>query len=150
MKILTNNVSEIEVSYTPNTEDSPKITTPREAVEVFRQFFPYSTIALQERFVVAYTNNAGVVLAVYELSIGGLCGTIADPRLILAVALKIAATSILMCHNHPSGRITPSINDIELTRKIKDASGLMDIKLRDHIILAPNGNYYSWSEEGLL
>ena len=150
MKILTNNVSEIEVSYTPNTEDSPKITTPREAVEVFRQFFPYSTIALQERFVVAYTNNAGLVLAVYELSIGGLCGTVADPRLILAVALKIAATGILMCHNHPSGRITPSINDIELTRKIKDASGLMDIKLRDHIILAPNGNYYSWSEEGLL
>ena len=150
MKILSNNVSEIEVSYTPSTEDSPKITTPREAVEVFRQFFPYSTIALQERFVVAYTNNAGLVLAVYELSIGGLCGTVADPRLILAVALKIAATGILMCHNHPSGRIAPSMNDIELTRKIKDASGLMDIKLRDHIIIAPNGNYYSWSEEGLL
>ena len=150
MKILSNNVSEIEVSYTPSTKDSPKITTPREALEVFRQFFPDSTIALQERFVVAYTNNAGLVLAVYELSIGGLCGTVADPRLILAVALKIAATGILMCHNHPSGRISPSMNDIELTRKIKDASALMDIKLRDHIILAPNGNYYSWSEEGLL
>jgi DNA repair protein RadC len=85
------------------------------------------------------------------VSIGGLTGTIADIRLILSVALKTAATGIMLAHNHPSGALSPSHADRAITSKINEAAKLMDIKLLDHIILSPeDGEYYSFADEGVL
>ena len=83
------------------------------------------------------------------LSKGGVTGTVADPRLILAVALKTAACSIMLCHNHPSGNLKPSRQDEELTYKIKKAGRYMDIKVIDHLVLDDDG-YYSFADEGMI
>jgi len=112
---------------------------------LLKDFYPQETISLQERFVVAYLNRAHNVIGVYEASVGGLTGTIADPRLILSVALKIAATSIILSHNHPSGNLNPSNTDQELTNKIREACKYLDINVLDHIIITPK-TFYSFTD----
>jgi DNA repair protein RadC len=146
-----NKVAELKVSYYPETgwEEQPVITSSKDAYDFLYTFFPKETIALQEHFIVAYLNRANKVIGVYHASKGGVSGTIADPRLILGTGLKIVASGILLAHNHPSGNIQPSASDIELTRKIKEGSQLMDITLHDHIIVTPiKDRYYGFADEG--
>lgn len=149
MKSLTQSASEIQVSYYPKKVVGTKITCSGDAYSVLKDFYPTETIGLQERFVVAYLNRANHVIGVYEASVGGITGTIADPRLILSVALKIAATSIILSHNHPSGNLKPSNGDQELTCKIRDAAKHLDIMVLDHIILSDSG-YNSFADDGIL
>jgi DNA repair protein RadC len=149
MKELTQTASEIQVSYIPKKTLSSKISCSEDAYQVLKDFYPEETISLQERFVVAYLNRANHVIGVYEASVGGLTGTIADPRLILSVALKIAATGIILSHNHPSGNLKPSNADQELTNKIQLGAKYLDIIVVDHIILSADG-YKSFADESLL
>ena len=143
-------VAEIQISYTPAIAEKPIITGSLDAYNALTPFFPTSTIALQEQFVCMYLNRANRVLGVFPVSLGGITGTIADVRLILCVALKTAASSIILAHNHPSGNLQPSMQDKSLTEKIKQAAELIDVRLQDHIILAPNGRYYSFMDDGLM
>jgi len=150
MKAITK-VAELKVSYHPKLDvgQLPIISSPKDAYDFIYSFFPEDTIALQEHFIVAYLNRANRVIGVYHTSIGGVSGTVADPRLILGTALKIVASGIILAHNHPSGNLSPSGNDLELTRKIKDAGKLMDVTLHDHLIVVPEGNkYYSFADDG--
>jgi DNA repair protein RadC len=94
-------------------------------------------------------NRANGVTGVYEASSGGITGTVADPRLILAAAIKSLSVSIILSHNHPSGNLNPSRADEEFTLKIKEAAKYHDIKVLDHIILTNEG-YYSFADEGLI
>ena len=101
--------------------------------------------------MVMYLNRMNRVLGIYPMSIGGITGTVADIRLIFSVALTIASTSIILCHNHPSGNMKSSKGDIDLTKRIKDAGKLLDIKLLDHLIISPKDrDYLSFANEGLL
>jgi DNA repair protein RadC len=84
-----------------------------------------------------------------RLSAGGLSGTSADVRFIMKIAIEQLASSIVLCHNHPSGNTTPSNLDINLTQKVKDGGALLNIRLMDHVIVAEN-KYYSFAEEGRL
>jgi DNA repair protein RadC len=149
MKELTQ-VAEISVSYFPVKSSQPIIMNSLDAfVELF-PFYPFSTIGLQEHFLVIYLNQGNKILGIYSLSKGGITGTVADIRIILATALKTAACGIILSHNHPSGNLKPSLSDIEITRKISEAGKLMDIKVRDHIIVSPERKYLSFADEGLL
>ena len=94
-------------------------------------------------------NRASKVIVSYQLSKGGITGTIADVRLILSVALKTLATGLILAHNHPSGNLKPSEADIQLTQKVKDAAKLMDIEVLDHMILSSNG-YFSFTDDGII
>ena len=145
MKELTQSAAEIQVSYIPKKTLGNKISCSEDAYQLLKDFYPQETISLQERFVVAYLNRAHNVIGVYEASVGGLTGTIADPRLILSVALKIAATSIILSHNHPSGNLNPSNTDQELTNKIREACKYLDINVLDHIIITPK-TFYSFTD----
>lgn len=147
MKALSSNVAEIKVSYIPTGRPGTQITCSNDAYQELKNWFSDDTIALQEQFVVLYLNRANRVLAAYEVSRGGMTGTVADPRLILSTALKVTAVGILVAHNHPSGSLKPSQADIQLTDKIKDAGKLLDIQLVDHLILTPE-EYYSFADEG--
>lgn len=150
-KIDKAGVAEIEVTYQPAISEKPVISSCLDAYNVIKSFIPPSQIALKEYMVVLYLNNAQRVIGAYKVSDGGITGTVADLRLILSVALKSIATSFVIGHNHPSGNLKPSEADIALTRKLKDAGKLMDIKLLDHIILSPEeGAYFSMADEGLL
>ena len=144
-------VSEIKVSYRPLRREKVCIAISRDAAKLFSQYFPADTIQLQERFMVLYLNRSNTVLGIYPVSVGGITGTVADVRLILAVALKTAAVGIILAHNHPSGNLKPSRVDEDLTKKIKEAAQYMDIKLLDHLILGPvDDGYYSFADEGIL
>ena len=145
MKELTQSAAEIQISYIPKKTLGNKISCSEDAYQLLKDFYPQETISLQERFVVAYLNRAHNVIGVYEASVGGLTGTIADPRLILSVALKIAATSIILSHNHPSGNLNPSNTDQELTNKIREACKYLDINVLDHIIITPK-TFYSFAD----
>ena len=102
-----------------------------------------------EVFGVLFLNQSNKVNHFEIISRGGITGTVADPRVILRKALDAEATSIILCHNHPSGSLKPSRADEDLTRKIKEAASYFDIKVMDHLIVSEQG-YYSFSDEGLL
>ncbi len=143
-------VAEITISYRPTVTRMPKITSSNDAYQELKEFFDEDLMALQEQFVVMYLNNGNDVLGIQKLSLGGITGTVADTRLILGTALKAAATGLIISHNHPSGNLKASFADIEITRKIKEAGKLMEIKLLDHLIIIPNGKYLSFIDEGLI
>ncbi|MBN8851112.1 MAG: hypothetical protein BGO55_28570 [Sphingobacteriales bacterium 50-39] len=103
----------------------------------------------QEVFAALYLNSSGKILHFGILSRGGLTGTVADPRIIFRKALEEDATSIILCHNHPSGSLRPSRADEEFTRKIKEGARHLDLRLLDHIIVSEEG-YYSFADKGLL
>lgn len=143
---MENLLAEIQVSYNTNSSIKPKIESSHNAYEIFLDSWFAGTIELQEEFKVLLLNRANQVLGIYNLSKGGTAGTVVDIKILFAVALKCNATSIIVAHNHPSGRLKPSIQDIEITKKIKGASELLDIKLLDHLIISKNG-YYSFTNE---
>ncbi len=147
MQALTDNVAEIQLSYRQTCRLGSIISTSKDAYEELRLWFPEETISLQERFVALYLNRANRVLGAYHASSGGITGTVADPRLIMTVALKTAAVGIILSHNHPSGNLKASAADIDLTMKIKEAGQLLDIQVVDHIILSSDG-YYSFADDG--
>lgn len=143
-------ISEIEISYKPKRANHPVVKSSNDAYNYLVQFYPEESIALVEQFSVAFLNRANKIIGVQVISKGGITGTIADPRLIMATALKAAATGIILSHNHPSGNLQASTADIEITKKIQSACNFLDIKLLDHIIISPSGNYLSFTDEGLL
>ncbi|MFT3824829.1 MAG: DNA repair protein RadC [Chitinophagaceae bacterium] len=98
---------------------------------------------------VLYLNKSNRINHFEVVSEGGITSTIADPRLILKRALEEEAVKIILCHNHPSGNLTPSKADELLTSKIKGAGKLLDIELIDHIIVSTEG-YFSFADAGML
>lgn len=96
-----------------------------------------------------YLNRANRVIGIHRHSTGGVAGTVVDTKQILAVALKSNASSLILCHNHPSLNLQPSQADLEITRKIKQAAQTMDLSLLDHLIITSEG-YYSFADEGVL
>ena len=102
-----------------------------------------------EVFAVVFLNRANKIKSFQILSIGGLTGTIADPRIILKKAIEEEATSIVLSHNHPSGNLRPSLADEDITYKIKQAAAYLDIKVIDHIIVSEEG-YFSFADEGMM
>ncbi len=101
-----------------------------------------------EVFGVVFLNRANAIIKFEIISEGGITGTVADPRIILKKALQEDAVSIILCHNHPSGNLQPSKQDIELTGKIREAGKFLDINVIDHIIVSENG-YFSLADAGL-
>jgi DNA repair protein RadC len=102
-----------------------------------------------EEFWIITLNQVNRIVGMHRVGEGGITGTVADPRRILKLALDDHATSLILCHNHPSGNLRPSDADLKLTRKMKNAASLMDIQLLDHLIIAHTG-YLSFADDGLL
>jgi DNA repair protein RadC len=147
--MILQQAAEIKVSYIPNNQKKPTIVHSQDAYIMFKTFFSGETICLQEQFAAMYLNRCNRVIGIYKVSIGGMTGTVCDTRLILGVALKTAACSIMLCHNHPSGNLKPSLADEQLTQKIKQAADVMDVKLLDHLIISQE-EYYSFADEGII
>lgn len=150
-EILLSQVSEIELVYKSKATSSerPIVEDSHDCYEILKLLWDEGKINLVEEFKVLFLNRANRLIHFYELSSGGITGTVADTRIILAAALKVAACNIVLAHNHPSGNLLPSRADEELTAKIKTAAGYHDIKILDHIILSSE-SYFSFAEQGLL
>lgn len=117
--------------------------------DVFDFFQPFLGDLSYEEFWILHLSRSNRILAWKKISQGGISGTVIDVRLILKDALENTCSSLIICHNHPSGNLQPSEADIAITHKIKEAAKLMDIKLLDHIILG-NGTYFSFADEDIL
>lgn len=102
-----------------------------------------------EEFWVIYLNNSNKVIDRFQLSKGGITGTLVDVRLALKKALEVGATAIILSHNHPSGNLNPSTADKQLTQKLKTGGESLDIKVLDHIIVTEK-SYFSFADEGIL
>lgn len=144
-------VAEVELVYKTKVKASerPKVNSSKDIYNILKQIWDENKIDMLEEFKVIFLNRANRVTGVYDASSGGITGTVADPRLILAAAIKSLSVSIVLSHNHPSGNLKPSRADEELTLKIKEAASYHDIKVLDHIIISSEG-YYSFADEGLI
>lgn len=142
-------VAALELGRRRNYTDIPEKTTVTSSKEVYNYFRPLVVDISHEEFWVLYLNRSNKVLDQYKLSQGGLSGTVIDIRLIMKRALELLASSIIVCHNHPSGNRNPSDNDKAITTKLKIAGEQLEIRLLDHLIIADN-SYFSFADEGLL
>ena len=149
---MKNEVNEIKISYCEKLGiiDSKPLNSPSDVAKLLYQNWDKGTIGLHETFKVLLFNQGNRVKGVYQASTGGLTGTLVDLRLLFAVVLKSVSTSIIIAHNHPSGTNRASEADKKLTHKIKKAAELFDITVLDHLIILPNGKYFSFSENGIL
>lgn len=144
------NISEIIITYHPKFKASerPKITSSTDAFNIILNQWD-NDIEYRESFAVLLLNRANKCLGITFISKGGLSGTIADPKMIFQAALKANASSIILAHNHPSGNLKPSDNDIKLTKNIKNAGSTLELPVLDHLILS-NDAYFSFADESLL
>lgn len=143
-------VTEIQVSYKrPEKIWNEKICSSKIITEVLRSFWDENTIELIEEFYIILLDTSNEVIGYRCVSRGGLTQTVVDPKIVFSVALKCAATQIILAHNHPSGSLKPSGPDIELTRKLIKCAQFLEIKILDHIIITKD-SYYSFADEYLI
>ncbi len=121
-----------------------KITSSRDAAEIMISVMADLT---HEEFYILLLNRANELIHRHHLSKGGVAGTVVDPKIVFKVALDHLASGIILFHNHPSGNLRPSAEDVKLTRRLGDAGSLLDIKVLDHIIIAGD-HWYSFADEG--
>jgi len=112
-------------------------------------YFKFMSDFVEERVYVACLNNANVLISFKEVSVGTINASVVIPRDIFRLAVMVGASSIILIHNHPSGGVTPSTQDIEITKVVKEAGRILGIKVLDHIIIGFN-EFYSLNEMGLL
>jgi len=142
-------VSEIELVYRSKVKASqrPSVMSSGDAYKIFMDSWNSDRIEMAEEFKALLLNRANKALGVVLLSSGGVSGTVVDMRLIFSSAIKANASSIIICHNHPSGSLNPSDTDSKLTEKIKKAGAILEIQLLDHLIITKEG-FYSFADEG--
>ncbi len=117
--------------------------------DVFDIISPLLTDLQHEEFWILFLNRSNRVIHRTKLSQGGISGTITDVRIVMKKAIEYLSSGIILCHNHPSGNLSPSDSDTNITMKIKEAGNFLDIQLIDHLIISEN-NYYSFADNGLL
>jgi DNA repair protein RadC len=142
-------VAALELGNRKRTQDvlaREKVSGSRDVFELFQ---PELSEANYEEFWILLLNRANRIIRKMSISEGGISGTVADPKKIFKIGLEFNASSIILCHNHPSGNVQPSEADIKLTRKMKEAGTLLDLPVLDHLIIGGN-SYYSFADEGMM
>lgn len=155
--LLGNQISEVEIIYKPKVKSSerPIITSSQSAYDIIKNLYNQDLIEYKESFFALFLNRGNKVLAFKQISEGGQTGTVVDSREILITRelikekLKLASVAVIITHNHPSGNLKPSKQDIELTKRLKSSLELMNSTLLDHIIVTDEG-YLSFADEGIL
>ena len=142
-------VGEVELSYKPTFKSLHKVISSEDAYKVLLPTYKEGTICYKEYFKVLFLNQSNQVLGYTLISEGGITDTSVDVRVILQAALLTNSVALILAHNHPSGSLKPSQQDIEITKQVKRAAKLMRIEVFDHLILTDEG-YYSFADEGQL
>ena len=145
-KTYKSTISEYSLKYTKTDIQKTKITTSENAYSVIKKFY-FDDINIYESFFILLLNRANNTTGFAKISQGGTAGTVVDIKIIAKYAVESLSSAVIICHNHPSGNKQPSDADLNITRKIKDALLLLDIKLIDHIIITEN-DFYSFADNG--
>ncbi len=149
--IKSENLSEIEILYKTKVKaiDRPKVVNSEEVYDVLKKLYDEDKIEHVETCILLLLNKSSRVLRHYKVSVGGVSGTVVDPKLIFQAALAGNSSRIIVSHNHPSGELAPSSQDIAITKKLRDGGKLLEIDVLDHIIVTVDG-YYSLADNGLI
>lgn len=142
-------VGEVELSYKSKIKNIYKVVSSEDAYKYLLPTYKEGTMCYKEYFKVLFLNQASQILGYTLISEGGITDTTVDVRVILQAALLTNSVTIILAHNHPSGSLKPSQQDIEITKQVKRAAKLMRIEVFDHLILTDEG-YYSFADEGEL
>lgn len=142
-------ITALELGKRRHFEEGKDVFKIKSSNHVFNLMQPIVGDLPHEEFWVVYLNNSNTVLDKCQISKGGLVSALVDIRLIYKKALELAAVGIILIHNHPSGKLSPSTSDIQLTEKIKKAGVALDIKVLDHLIITEK-DYFSFADEGML
>ncbi len=139
---------EVKITYVrPVYHSMPTIKCSKDVDAVLRNFVDLETLDLKEFFWVLLLTNGNKVLCISEISKGETTGTVVNLKEIFQLALKANATGIILCHNHPSGKLRPSKKDHKITEKINVLAAFHSFELLDHLIISSEG-YYSFLDEG--
>lgn len=128
------------------TEEKSRVTGSRDCFNILK---PHLQDLPHEEFWILLLNRANRLLKKYQISQGGVAGTVADPKIIFKMAISELASGIILAHNHPSGNLSASQADRDLTKKIVEAGKLLEIQVLDHLIIAGQ-KYFSFADEGIL
>jgi DNA repair protein RadC len=141
-------LNEVKAVYTmKNKPLGPQVMTSKTAYDYVIDF--WEDIDHVESAYMILLNRANKIIGIKLLSVGGIAGTVIDPKIVLQTALICNASYFILLHNHPSGNLQPSHDDTALTNKIKQAGLFLDLRLIDHLIITSDG-YFSYADEGLL
>jgi DNA repair protein RadC len=145
-------IAEVKVSYTSKvkSKDRVLVKTSADAYNVVRSLYDEDTIDYVESSHVLLLNFANQVIGKKLLSTGGRSACIIDTAVVAQISLSKNAHAIILTHNHPSGNLKASEQDIKMTRRVKEALELFDIKLLDHIIVTSDNGYTSMADNGLI
>lgn len=143
----TTTIPEIEPVYKRSEMQQVKVSSSRDLYDVFRAFYNQNQLDLREVMLAAFLDRQMKVLGVMLISVGGKGATVVDTSFIVAMAAKTNASAVALSHNHPSGNLKPSEQDLRITKTVGQALKLIDVSLVDHLIVASNG-YYSFTDEG--
>jgi DNA repair protein RadC len=127
-------------------EEKPRITSAKDAYEILKG---HLLDLPHEEFWILLLNRANRVIRKVQISQGGVAGTVADPKIIFKSALEELASGVIVAHNHPSGNLSASQADLDLTKKLKEGGRLLEIQVLDHLIIAGQ-KYFSFADEGIL
>lgn len=142
-------IAALELGRRRKIVEAPQRIKINNSKSVFDAVGPQISDLLHEEFWVLYLDRSNHIIRKSNISKGGVSGTVVDARIIFKQAIENLASAIVLCHNHPSGNLKPSEEDIRITKKLKEAGKLVDIAIIDHIIIAGN-NFFSFADEGLL
>jgi DNA repair protein RadC len=121
----------------------------RTSRDAYDYLLPYVADNNHEQFWVLLLNRSNKIIHVRMVSTGGLHSTVVDTRMIFRIAMEHLASAIVLCHNHPSGNVSPSNSDVQLTTRLRDAGKILEVPVVDHIIIGDR-QYYSFADEGLI
>lgn len=144
-------VAEVQLVYRTKVKASerPKITKSADAFTLLKEHWNDDTLDFIEKFKIMLLTRSNRVLGIVEVSSGGVSETVVDPKIIFASALKAVASGIILAHNHPSGNLKPSSQDLALTKRLKNAGEILGISILDHLIITSEG-YYSFAEDSMM
>jgi len=117
------------------------------SLDIYNYFYPMLCDLPHEEFWALFLNRSCRVLGRYKVSQGGISQTVVEGKIIYKEAISYLASSVILCHNHPSGNHLPSPQDNVITMQIKKGVELIDMHLLDHVILI-GGNYFSYADQG--
>lgn len=141
--------SALEIGRRRASQEVPERKTIKNSRDIFEFFKPYLSDLQREEFWAVFVNQSNKIIHFSQLTTGGITQSVVDVRTLFKMALEHYATSIFVAHNHPSGNLKPSPEDIRITQQILEAGKILNIKLLDHLIITQN-SYFSFADEGML
>jgi DNA repair protein RadC len=139
----------LEIGRRKASQETPEKTSILSARDSYNIFSQHLSDLRTEEFWAIFLNQKNQIVYKTQISKGGISGTLVDVRVLFRIALEHFATSIIVAHNHPSGSLKPSLEDIQITKNIKNAGEILNVILLDHLIIGDN-SFLSFAEEGLL